>query len=179
MPRQTNLNLNTVPYWKTSYNKKQKHKSHENFHYRGEIKIVGKETDMQECNECHKIFPIVAFTTSYPRSDGAWRLKKKCRQCQTVNEKEKKSVRKNAPPVPDLCNCCHKKKKLQLDHLHGTAIFRGWLCRNCNTAMGNLGDTLEGMLQAAIYLENDKDKIIETLHKVYDEMFARTSEEKF
>ena len=67
-------------------------------------------------------------------------------------------------------------KKLQLDHLHGTAIFRGWLCRNCNTAMGNLGDTLEGMLQAAIYLENDKDKIIETLHKVYDEMFARTND---
>ena len=40
--------------------------------------------------------------------------------------------------------------------------------------MGVLGDNLEGILQAAIYLENDKDKIIETLDKVYNEMFART-----
>jgi hypothetical protein len=45
--------------------------------------------------------------------------------------------------------------------------------------MGKLGDNLEGVLQAAIYLENDKNKIIETLHKIYDEMFARTDEEKF
>jgi len=40
--------------------------------------------------------------------------------------------------------------------------------------MGNLGDDLEGMLQAAVYLENDKNKIIETLNKVFNEMFART-----
>jgi hypothetical protein len=179
MPRQTNLNLNTVPYWETSYGKKRKEKAHENFHYRGEIKIVGKETDMQECKECHKIFPMIAFTTNYLRSDGAWYLKKICRQCQTVSEKEKREVRKNAPPVPDLCNCCHKKKKLQLDHIHGSTTFRGWLCRACNTGMGKLGDNLEGVLQAAIYLENDKNKIIETLHKIYDEMFARTDEEKF
>ena len=169
-----NLNLNTVPYWETSYNKKQKYKDHENFHYRGEIKIAGKETDMQECNECHKILPIVAFTTSYPRGDGAWRLKKKCRQCQTVNEKEKRDARKNAPPAPDLCNCCHKKKELQLDHIHKSTTFRGWLCRGCNTGMGALGDNLEGVLQSAIYLENDKNKIIETLDKVFNEMFART-----
>ena len=114
MPRQTNLNLNTVPYWETSYGKKRKEKAHENFQYRGEIKIVGKETDTQECKECHKIFPIIAFTTSYLRSDGAWYLKKICRSCNTVSEKEKREVRKNAPPVPDLCNCCHKKKKTSI-----------------------------------------------------------------
>ena len=44
--------------------------------------------------------------------------------------------------------------------------------------MGSLGDNLEGMLQAAIYLEKDKSKIIEKLHKVYDEIFARTNKEK-
>ena len=48
-----NLNLNTVPYWQTEKyrNKKQKYKAHEHFHYRGDIKITGKETDMQECKE--------------------------------------------------------------------------------------------------------------------------------
>jgi hypothetical protein len=41
--------------------------------------------------------------------------------------------------------------------------------------MGKLGDDLPGMLQAAIYLENDVEKIKETLDKVYNEMFARTT----
>ena len=172
-----NLNLNTVPYWeKEAYRvKKQKYKDHENFHYRGEIKIVGKETDMRECKECHKILPVMAFTTQFLRSDGAWYLKKICRQCHTENKKETYAVRKNAPPKPELCNCCNIKPKMfHLDHIHGTNTFRGWLCRACNTGMGKLGDNLEGVLQSAIYLENDKNKIIETLDKVYNEMFART-----
>jgi len=172
-----NLNLNTVPYWeKEAYRvKKQKYKDHENFHYRGETKIVGKETDMQECKECHKILPTMAFTTQVLRSDGAWHLKKICRQCVTISKRESSAVRKNAPPKPERCERCHKKtKKLQLDHVHGSTIFRGWLCRACNTGIGKLDDNLEGVLQAAVYLENDKNKIIETLDKVYNEMFART-----
>ena len=173
--RKINLNLNLT----RSFGKKRKYKSHETFHYRGEIKIVGKETDMYECKECHKIFPAMSFTTKSLRSDGAWLLNKMCRQCHTINEREKREVKKNAPPKPECCDCCHKKtKKLECDHIHGTFIFKGWVCTDCNSGTGKLGDTLEGVLQAAIYLENDKDKIIETLHKVYDEMFARTNEEK-
>ena len=170
-------NLNTVPYWEkeTYRGKKIKYKNHENFYYRGEIKIVGKETDMQECKECNKLLPLIAFTTQVLRSDGAWYLKKICRQCHTENKKETYAVRKNAPPKPERCACCHKKtKKLDLDHIHGSTVFRGWVCRNCNTGIGKLEDTLTGVLQAAVYLENDKNKIIETLEKVFNEMFART-----
>jgi hypothetical protein len=168
------LNLNTVPYWETSYGKKQKYKDHKDFHYRGEIKIVGEEINMQECKECHEIFPIMAFTTHALRSDGARYLRKICRQCHTVNEKETRDARKNAPHKPERCECCHKKiKKLQVDHIHGSTTFRGWLCTDCNSGMGKLGDNLEGVLQGAIYLENDENKIIETLHKVLNEMFAR------
>ena len=174
MAPKRNENLNTFSYWKTSYGKKQKYKDHKNFHYRGDIKIAGKETDMQECQECHKIFSITAFTTGRLRSDGAWFPRKMCRQCATKNIKETRDVRKNAPPQPDRCACCHREKKLQVDHLHGSTTFRGWLCSGCNTGMGKLGDNLEGILQAAVYLENDKNKIIETLSKVFNEMFART-----
>ena len=170
-----NLNLNTVPHGKYSRRKKIPRKTHENFHYRGDTKIVGKETDMQECKECNKLLPLIAFTTQVLRSDGAWYLKKICRQCHTVNKKEIYAVKKNATPKPERCACCHKKtKKLDLDHIHGSTTFRGWLCRACNTGMGKLGDTLEGVLQGAIYLENDTNKIKETLDKVYNEMFART-----
>ena len=171
-----NLNLNTIPYWETSYGKKQKYKDHKNFHYRGDIKIVGKETDMQECKECHKILPLTAFTAHTLRSDGAYYFRNICRQCNTVYEKDRREARKNAPPKPEHCQCCHKKtEKLEVDHIHGSTTFRGWLCTDCNTGIGKLGDDLPGVLQAAVYLENDKNKIIETLDKVYNEMFARTT----
>ena len=105
------LNLNTTPYWETSYGKKQKYKDHENFHYRGEIKVVGKETDMQECKECHKILPIMAFTTHALRSDGAGYLKKMCRQCHSTNEKERRGARKTLPPNLSVVNVVIKKQK--------------------------------------------------------------------
>jgi len=161
------LDLNTTPYWETSYGKKKKYKDHENFYYRGDIKIVGKETDMQECKECHKILPLMAFTTNIQRSDGAYVLRKICRECSTIYKREQRGVRKNAPPQPECCDCCHKKtKNLEVDHIHGTFIFRGWLCTDCNSGMGKLGDNLEGLLQAAVYLEKDKSKIIGILNEV-------------
>jgi hypothetical protein len=159
-----NLNLNTAPI--AGCGKKQKYKDHENFHHRGVIKIVGKETDMHECKECHGIFPAMSFTTKNLRSDGAYYLKKICRQCHTILEKERKKVRKIAPPKPERCDRCHKKTKLEVDHIHGLTTFRGWLCTDCNSGMGKLGDNLEGLLQAAVYLEKDKNKIIEKLNEV-------------
>ena len=168
-------NLNVLPLTRG----KQHYKTYTDFYVRSDgIKIVGKKDDVQECKECHKILPLGAFTTHDLRADGAYRIRKICRECSHQVWKEQRVVRKNAPPRPDRCDCCYKDKKLQVDHIHGTFTFRGWLCRLCNTGIGAVGDTLEGMLQAAIYLENDKDKIIEELHKVYGEIFGRTIEEQ-
>ena len=171
------INLNMLPLTKG----KQYYKTYTDFHVRSDgIKVVGKKNDVQECKECHKILPLGAFTVHALRADGAYYARKICRECSYQVYKEQRVVRKNAPPRPDRCDCCHKDKKLQVDHIHGTFTFRGWLCKDCNTGMGALGgDTLKGVLQGAIYLENDINKIIETLHKVYDEMFARTDEKKF
>ena len=163
--KKTNLNLNTAPIG--FYNKKHKYKDHGIFHYRGEIKIAGKETGTQECKECHEILPLIAFTTHIQRGDGAYILRKICRECDTIDKREQREVKKNAPPKPECCDCCHKKtKKLQGDHIHGTFIFRGWVCPDCNAGMGKLGDNLEGLLQAAVYLEKDKNKIIEKLNEM-------------
>ena len=167
-------NLNLAPFGKASIQRGTRKEM--NFYFRGKVKIEGKEDYLLECKECHRTLPSIAFGTHTMRSNGAYSLLGMCRECKTIVQTEAFKARKNAPPKPDLCNCCHKKKDLQVDHLHGTTIFRGWVCRNCNTGMGSLGDNLEGVLRAAIYLEKDKSKIIETLHKVYDEMFARTTE---
>ena len=161
------LNLNTLPLTKH----KQHHKAHETFHFRTTgIKVMGKEDDVQECKECHRILPLTAFTTNYLRSDGAFVLKKICRECHVQIRKEQRETRKIAPPKPDYCDNCHKNKKLEVDHIHGSIIFRGWLCSNCNTSIGGLGDDLEGILRGAIYLEKGKDKIIEVLNGIKNEI---------
>ena len=162
MKRNVDLNLTT-----SRINENQRGKRKEmNFFVRGKLKIEGKENDMRECKECHKILPTQAFNTHTLRSNGVWALFRICRECKTVINSERVTARKNASPKPNHCECCHKNIKLQVDHVHGSVTFRGWLCRNCNTGLGALGDNLEGVLQAAVYLEKDKSKIIEILNGI-------------
>ena len=154
---------------------KSRRRTGTDFHFRSDEKIVGKVEDMKKCKNCHRILPSLAFTTHTLRADGAYYLRKKCRECHIILSKEQRDSKRKAPPTPNRCNCCHiEGKKLQVDHLHGSSTFRGWLCRNCNSGIGFMGDDLKGVLQAAIYLENNENKIIETLRKVFNEMFART-----
>lgn len=59
---------------------------------------------------------------------------------------------------PKLCECCGRKpngrrKSLHLDHDHDTGEFRGWLCFTCNTAIGKLGDSIDGLMKAVRYLK--------------------------
>ncbi len=55
---------------------------------------------------------------------------------------------------PAVCECCGQvPKRWNIDHDHKTGAFRGWLCIGCNTAIGKLGDTVEGLKQAVAYLE--------------------------
>jgi len=171
--RDTNLNYRPNNGPKREY----KLKTPAIFHWRGTRKIVGSEHQLTECKECKKILPPVAFTTKTIKADGSYYLKKICRQCCTIMHEETVIVKKNAPPKPadGKCACCHiKRERLHCDHLHGSFKFRGWLCKPCNVGLGELGDNLESVLQAAIYLESDTDKIIETLHQVFNKMFART-----
>ncbi len=63
-------------------------------------------------------------------------------------------------PEPATCECCGRVnsggRTLALDHDHETGEFRGWLCNLCNTAIGKLGDTLEGIERAAAYLKKTR-----------------------
>jgi hypothetical protein len=58
-------------------------------------------------------------------------------------------------PKPEICECCGKPptaRGFNRDHCHITGKFRGWLCDNCNTGIGKLGDNKEGLQKALNYL---------------------------
>lgn len=56
------------------------------------------------------------------------------------------------------CAVCQKQASpfsLQVDHCHITNKIRGLLCTNCNSGIGKLGDTTEGLLKAIEYLRGN------------------------
>jgi len=60
----------------------------------------------------------------------------------------------------EKCGCCGKSKDLgglkglYVDHCHDSGNIRGLLCSSCNTAIGLLGDNLEGVKLAVKYLSD-------------------------
>lgn len=83
-----------------------------------------------------------------------------CRDCQKMRSKERTHIKKQfknikPPEYGEPCECCGKPvyRNWQLDHCHDTGEFRGFLCKQCNTGLGNLGDNLSSILLAVEYLK--------------------------
>lgn len=53
--------------------------------------------------------------------------------------------------------CGRQARKLVVDHDHETGVVRGLLCHGCNTSMGVLGDSVEGLERAIAYLKRVQD----------------------
>ena len=64
-------------------------------------------------------------------------------------------------PRPDVCEACSGppdgKIGLHFDHCHTRGHFRGWLCRSCNLALGNVQDDPIRLLKLVAYLKRTKD----------------------
>src|SRR5579862_1566371 len=54
-------------------------------------------------------------------------------------------------PIPELCECCGKKRKLHSDHCQNTGRFRGWCCQGC-TNRATLMDSPERLNKRIVYL---------------------------
>lgn len=82
------------------------------------------------------------------------RMDTRCRVCVKEQYNIRKKLHKIAPPKPEFCQCCGViPRKWCLDHDHATHAIRGWICDRCNTGIGKLGDTIEGVSNALKYLQ--------------------------
>lgn len=60
-----------------------------------------------------------------------------------------------------ICAICAKPptdRNLAVDHCHTTGMIRGLLCIPCNTGLGKLGDSVEGLERALAYLRRAEEK---------------------
>ena len=58
------------------------------------------------------------------------------------------------PPAGTPCACCGRVDKLFCDHCHASGAFRGYICRTCNSGLGQLGDSVPGLERALAYLRS-------------------------
>jgi hypothetical protein len=94
----------------------------------------------------------------------------KCDDCMEAHRKYAKELirssrfrnseagRKLLDEYHGLCMMCNTRKATVVDHVHGTNLIRGYLCHSCNTGLGKLGDTLEGLQLAVKYLTANPGK---------------------
>ena len=135
---------------------------------------MGRHTLMEQtCTKCGKSTPEVEFG-GRKNSFGKFYPWPKCKTChrESFNSKFRamhklwgkgntnKLLKENRPEEGHPCDCCGNlmthgtKGKYQMcfDHDPKTDTFRGWLCKQCNTALGQLGDDIEGLMKAVEYL---------------------------
>lgn len=84
-----------------------------------------------------------------------------CVRCRYENERRRTGnpgsrQRRRALPRPDNCYVCDAPGRTVFDHCHKKGHFRGWLCNNCNTALGFAKDDPTVLRKLADYLELDE-----------------------
>ena len=120
-----------------------------------------------QCSVCGKEKSNTEFTfyTNRLTKDGyRLRCNTNCKSCQKRLSAELRLAKKKAPPKPDwgeFCPICTRpvwkekdgvKNSWQCDHRHGSSYFRGWICKQCNTGLGGLGDGMVSALRLIKYL---------------------------
>ena len=56
-------------------------------------------------------------------------------------------------PKPKHCEVCGRKAIIVFDHHHQTGKFRGWICSNCNCALGMVEDNPKILIALIKYIK--------------------------
>lgn len=108
-------------------------------------------TSSKVCTKCGEIKVIEDFP--HFSTKGAGR-KNSCKKCNAKLAKVRNKLRKvNPKPEDNKCVICNRtSRKLVLDHDHNTDKFRGWICNDCNSALGRFDDSINVLVNALNYL---------------------------
>ncbi len=122
----------------------------------------------QKCTECGLGYPDVQFGARR-NTYGTKNFHPRCASCHAAQEKSRRhaakkqfgfanGIRDCKPPEGTPCACCGEPmarkgmRVMNFDHDHETDTFRGWIHKHCNTGIGSLGDTIQGVVTALLYL---------------------------
>jgi hypothetical protein len=108
----------------------------------------------RNCGEIKNIYEYPCFSTFEAGR------KNTCKECSNKLSKLRNKLRaENPPPVSGHCPICDAyTDKWILDHCHYSNNFRGYICNNCNLALGRFNDDPELLKKAIVYLQRDSSK---------------------
>ena len=122
--------------------------------------------EITQCSVCRQLKSALEFNyyvNRYTKDGCRLMTNTNCKDCTGKRAKERRKIKQKfkhlaPPPHGDPCESCERPvyRNWQLDHDHETGEFRGWLCKQCNTGIGLIGDTLEDIERAKRYLERAK-----------------------
>ena len=112
------------------------------------------------CGQCGDLMTPDNRVKKSVSKRGKQYYKSRCRTCIDESETILRQLKKenHQPSAGTPCDCCKRIDKLFCDHDHATGEFRNWICRRCNSGIGLLGDSEEGLRQALEYLERARPK---------------------
>jgi formate dehydrogenase maturation protein FdhE len=106
------------------------------------------------CKKCNTFYDIEMFPVNNTFPDRVLR-KHTCKKCRSHQAKVRRKLHKeNKRPRTITCPICgtHTDKPV-LDHNHTTDKFRGWVCNDCNNALGKFKDDVYTLKKAIRYLQ--------------------------
>jgi hypothetical protein len=110
----------------------------------------------KHCTRCKGFKSVEEFS---PMKYGALGKNPKCKACNQARYKEGRES-KAGRVRPNACECCGennwRKRPLHFDHDHVTNEFRGWLCHDCNMALGAAKDSIERLKKLIDYLNRTR-----------------------
>lgn len=116
------------------------------------------------CSVCHRSLPPSYFQhyrTRFKSNGMRLRVNRNCKDCSKKESSVLRKLKKDNPPPSYLTACpqCNRvvyeksedipagidgaNGPWQCDHDHLAGTFRGWLCKQCNTGSGLVGDNHE------------------------------------
>ena len=112
------------------------------------------EEELRTCKKCGELKPLLDFPINNTLPSKVLR-KHTCNQCRGHQSKIRKRLHKLHKKESNVCAICNRNSTLVLDHNHNTDQFRGWLCNDCNNALGKFGDDVEMLQKAINYLSKN------------------------
>ena len=128
-----------------------------------DVKAIDTSQETRLCIKCGERKPAPSFVR-YGSQNQTESVCKKCRRYHLDILLNLKKKYEKPDPETFQCPICKKKEFSRnmgacLDHDHKTGEFRGWICNECNSALGFFEDNLNYIRRAIPYLENHQKKI--------------------
>jgi hypothetical protein len=116
------------------------------------VSVIGSEDQIKNCIVCKQDKNQKHFHLCMKDNFDNYRTRTTCAECYNIDRGYRRSM-DLIHTKPLGCEICKTERELFPDHCHDTKKHRGWLCVRCNTAIGQLGDTIPGIMRAINYLK--------------------------